>query len=160
VNKYRIHKKGLTTARIGKKWKDMLRETSHNQERSIRRKKGGKAKEKGEVKSNRKGTRKEEVEVVNWKRHEKVTLEKRDNGRRRKPTWTKICRKTRIILKNKTKVTNLWTIIQMEEKRRLELFRKAKQIIELLERETKTEYNTSTNLPSNVTHDLYQKTEN
>jgi hypothetical protein len=124
-----------------------LRETSHNQERSIRRKKGGKVKEKGEVKSNRKGTRKEEVEVVNWKRHEKVTLEKRDNGRRRKPTGTKICRKTRIIWKNKTKATNLWTIIQMEEKRRLELFRKAKQIIELLERETKTYKQSTTHLP-------------
>jgi hypothetical protein len=113
----------------------MMRETSHNQERFTRGKRRGKAMEKGEEKSNRKGTWKEEVEVINWKRHERVTLEKRDNERRRKPTGTKICRKTRIILKNKTNVTNLWTIIQMEEKRRLELFKKAKQIIELLERE-------------------------
>jgi hypothetical protein len=45
----------------------MLREISHNQERSTRRKRRGKAMEKGEEKSKRKGTWKEEVEVVNWK---------------------------------------------------------------------------------------------
>jgi hypothetical protein len=71
----------------------MMKDKPHNQERIIKRKRRGKVMEKGEVKSDSKGTWKEEVETTNRKRHERVTLEKRDIRIRGKNlTGTKICK--------------------------------------------------------------------